>query len=243
MDRHLDLPVLRKLALLRELRGDIEGMEATLHDEGLSSDDARALALKLLAPTADALADLVHLHSPRYTRLTRLVPSRSVRLLEGIGIGGMATLAVLSPLIAYARVTGLGVWAAVALGSLAVIVAAHLMWCGLRVLVREDADADGLVRAGATQGGLLALTLGVGAAAVALEALLGAGQGADGDVVQIARTVAACAETAALALGVGMLGLFGTCAVFGAHLLARDVEEEYRRLLDEVVPRKEGRSP
>lgn len=220
------------MVLLRELRGDLEGMEATLQEQGVSSADARALALKLLAPTDGALADLVSLHSPWYPRLTRLIPSRSVHILEGIGIGGMAILAVLSPLLAYIRVTDLPTWTTGALGSLAVIVTAHLMWCAFRVLIREDADAAGLVRAGATQAGLLALTLSVGATAVVLEAFLGFGQGFGGDVVRIARAVATCAETAALALGIGMLGLFGTCAVFGAHLLARDVEEEYRRLLD-----------
>lgn len=236
LDQHLHLPVRRKVVVLRELRGDLEGMEAALQEQGLSFDDARARALNLLAPTDDALADLVALHSPWYSRLTRLIPSRSARILEGIGISGMAILAILSPLLAYTRVTGLHAWTAGALGSLAVIVTAHLMWCAFRVLVREDADAASLVRAGATQAGLLALTLSIGATAVALEAFLGAGQGFGGDVGRIARVVATCAETAALALGIGMLGLFGTCAVFGAHLVARDIEEEYGRLLDHHAP-------
>ena len=43
------------------------------------------------------------------------------------------------------------------------------------------------------------------------------------------------AETAALALGVGVLGLFGTCAVFWAHLLAREAEEEYLQLLEDTA--------
>jgi hypothetical protein len=240
VDQQLELPVRRKVVLLRELRGDLEGMEATLQEKGFSFDDARALALKLLAPTDDALADLEALHSPWYSRLTRLIPSRSARILEGIGISGMATLAILSPLLAYTRVTGLKAWTAGTLGSLAVIVTAHLTWCAFRVLIREDADAGSLVRAGATQAGLLALTLSIGATAVALEVFLGAGQGVGGDVVQIAHAVATCAETAALALGIGMLGLFGTCAVFGAHVFMRDVEEEYRRLLDPAAPWDEG---
>ncbi|MEX2374257.1 MAG: hypothetical protein WD942_01560 [Dehalococcoidia bacterium] len=242
VDQHLDLPVRRKVVLLRELRGDLDGMEATLQAQGFSSDDAHALAFQLLGPTRDAMADLVSLHSPWYPRLTRLIPSRSVRILEGIGIGGMAILAVLAPLQAYTRVTDLPTWVAGALGTLAVVVAAHLMWCAFRVLIREDADAASLVRAGATQTGLLALTLSVGATAVAVEAFLGAGRGLDGDVVRTARAVASSAETAALALGIGMLGLFGTWAVFEAHLLARDAEEEHRRLLDPTSPWDGGES-
>lgn len=234
-DRSLDLPVRRKVVLLRELRGDLEDLEATLQDEGWSHEEARALASKLLTPTDDALADLVALHRPWYARLTRPIPSRSARILEGIGVGGMAVLAVLTPLLTFARVTSLHARTAGALATLAVIVTAHLAWCAFRVLIREDADAAGLVRAGATQAGLLALTVGVGATAVALEAFLAAGPGFSGDVVGIARVVATCAETAALALGIGMLGLFGTCAVFWAHLLARELEEEYRRLLEDTA--------
>ncbi len=240
VDQLLGLPVRRKVVLLRELCSDLEGLEAKVQAEGLAPRDARAFALNLLTPTDRALADLVSLHSPWYARLTRSIPSRAVRILEAIGIGGMAVAAIFSPLHAYARSTSLSVWTAGTLGTLAVIVAAHLMWCAFQVLIREEADAASLVRAGAIQAGLLVLTLGIGASSVTLEVFSSVEQALGGDVIRIAQSVATCAETAALALGIAMLGLFGTCAVLGAYVLAEDIEEEYRSLLERTNPLHEG---
>lgn len=229
-DQRLHLPLRRKVVLLRELRGDLEDLEATLQAEGADPEAARDLALRLLDPSDDALAALERLHTPWYSRLARL-PTRSVRVIEGLGIIGMATLAVSAPILAYTKVTTVPTWTAVALGGLAVAAAAHLLWCALRVLVHEDADAKSLFAAGVTQGGVLLLALVIGGIAVALEAPLGVEHALGGDIVQAARAAATSAETIALAVGIAILGLFGTCAVIGAHVLTQDIEEEYRQLL------------
>lgn len=232
VDAGFDLPARRRVVLLRELQTDFDDLVATLVAEGCTPEAARARARALLVPTASEMSALVDLHRSAYARLAGRLPSRYARWVELTGIGGMAVLATVMPLLAVSTAAGVPLWVAAALGGLAALIVAHLSWHAFRVLVREDADAAGLARAGMVQAGLIGLTLAAGALATVLEAYVAAGSWTVGiDVAGLASSFATCAETAALALSIGMFGLFGGAALFQAHLSAQNVEEELGRLL------------
>lgn len=56
------LPAHRRLALVEELAGDVEGLALRLESEGIPSADARRRALELLAPSPEAVRELEGLH-------------------------------------------------------------------------------------------------------------------------------------------------------------------------------------
>lgn len=232
VDAGFDLPARRRVALLRELRADFDDLVATLVAEGCTPEAARSRALGLLVPTPSEVRMLVGLHRPFYPRLAGRLPSRYARWTELTGIGGMAVLATLVPFFALVGAAGLSGWVVTCLGLLAAILVTHLSWHAFRVLVRQDADAAGLARAGMVQAGLIGLTLAVGALATALATYAAAGSWTEGiDVAGLASWFATGAEIGALTLSIGMFGLFGSAAVYQAQLSARSVEEELDRLL------------
>lgn len=232
VDAGLDLPARRRVALLRELRADLTDLVELLVAEGCSPEAAHSRALALLVPTAGDLDALADLHRPVYARFAGRLPSRHARRLELAGVGGMAAIATLVPFIAVAAVAGVPWWAGAAVGGAAALVVAHLAWHGFRILVREDADAAGLIRAGVVQAGLVGLTLATGALATAIEAYVALGSwAARSEVAALASSLATCAEIAALTLSIAILGVFGAVALFRAHLVIREMEEELGRVL------------
>lgn len=235
LDDHLDLPARRRVVLIRELRADLEDLVATLVAEGHAPEEARARAVALLAPTLDDVRALTSLHRSTYARLIGHRPSRMARWVELSGVWGMAAFAVLAPLLALGTAAGLPWWAGGPLGVVAALVAGHLAWNAFRVLVREDTSAAMLVRAAVVQAGLIGLALSVGGSVTLLVGWLAMGRLAAGsDLSDVAASFATGAAAAALALSIGMLGLFGATALAQAHTFTRDVEEELRRLLSGV---------
>lgn len=235
LDDHLDLPARRRVVLFRELRADFEDLVATLVAEGHAPEEARARAVALLAPTLDDVRALTSLHRSTYARMRARVPARMVRWVELAGVWGMAAFAVLAPLLALGTAAGLPWWAGGALGVVATLVAGHLAWNAFRVLVREDTSAPMLVQAAVVQAGLIGLALSVGGSVTLLEGWLAMGRLAAGSgLADMTASLATGAATAALALSIGMLGLFGATALAQAHTFTRGVEEELRRLLSGV---------
>ncbi len=161
LNERLDLPVRRKAALLRELRADFDDLVATLVAEGCSEELAGERALQMLAPTEEEVGTLSGLHRPIYVQLVRAFRPDRVRVLERVGIGAMASLAVLAPLLALAPSPQLPLLAVVVLACVTVPLVLNLSWQAFRIVVRGDADAVSLARAGAIQAGLLALILTV----------------------------------------------------------------------------------
>lgn len=235
VDAGLDLPPRRRVALLRELRTDLADLVEMLVAEGYTPEMAFSRALALLVPTGSDLTALTELHRPAYVRVASRLPSRYARRLELMGVGAMALVATLMPLIALSGVAGLPGWAGTALGCAAALLVAHLTWHGFRILVREDADAAGLIHAGVVQAGLVGLTLATGALATAIGAYLALGSwAARTGVPGLASSLASCAEIAALTLSLAIFGTFGAVALFRAHLATRGVEEELGRVLAAV---------
>lgn len=243
LNARLDLPARRRALLLRELRADFEDLVATLEAEGLSGEAAQARALEMLSPTPEDAGALTGLHRSRYARIVERLGPGHVRLLERVGIGTMAALAALAPVLAVAYSTRLAPMTLVVLGSVAVPLFAHLAWQAFRIVVRDDADAASLARAGTIQAGLVGLTVAAGALAVVTEAYSVAAAWSTHGVMEVGGVAGAltrCADAAALTLGLTILGVFGALALHQWHTAARDVEEELVALLAPVSPsRKE----
>jgi len=234
LNARLDLPARRRALLLRELRADFEDLVTTLVAEGLTPEAAQQKAFRLLTPSPDDAGALSGLHRTRYARLVSGYRAARVQVVERVSIGVMAALAVGAPLFALARSSGLPVGTLTVLGVAATLLLANLAWHAFRIVVRDDADADSLARAGMVQAALLGLTLSAGALSVFVDAALTlssweAGGGAT--TIQVAATMTRCAETTALTLGLTILGVFGALALLQWHLSARTVEEELRALL------------
>jgi hypothetical protein len=235
LNARLDLPTRQRALLIREIRADFEGLVASLVAEGLSTEDAVARAVGMLTPTADDADILAGLHRSWYVRLvTHLQPQR-VRVAERTGIAVMAVLAAMAPVYVLWRSTALSATTLVMLGAVSALVLAHLGWQAFRIVVRGDAVAADLARAGLIQVGLVGLTLCAGAMTVALEAYeaLEVWAGAEGGtrLAVMASALGAAAGVTALTLGVTILGVFGALALLQWHLSARSMEEELDTLL------------
>lgn len=243
LNARLKLPARQRALLLRELRADFEDLVATLVAEGLSTDAAVARAVQLLTPSVEDADVLTGLHRPPYVRLVaRLQPSR-VRLLERSGITAMAVLAVMAPMLTLGRVTRLSPVSLAVLGGVATLLVVNLSWQTFRIVVRREADAGDLARAGKIQAGLVALALAAGTSMVAMEAYRELGPWAHGTPVAAAAVVGAlatCAVAAALTLGLTILGAFGALALLQWQASARGVEEELHALL---APRFSSNEP
>jgi hypothetical protein len=237
VDAGLDLPVRRRVALLRELRSDFDDLVATLEAAGATPEAARLRALTLLVPTACEMGALADLHRPAYARLAGRLPSRHPGAIELVGVCGMVAVATFALLLTLTEVAGLSQWAGVALGCVGAVVLAHIAWQVFRFMVRQDANAAELARAVTTQAGLVGLTLAVGGLATIAEGYAAAGSWAAGHVFGgLTSTLARCAETAALTLSIVALGAFGAAAMFQAYLSTREAEEELGLLLAAVPP-------
>lgn len=235
LNERLDLPARRRAALLREVRADFDDLIATLEAEGLSEEAARDRALRMLAPTEEEVGTLSGLHRPVYVQLVRGLGPGRVRVFERLGIGAMAGLAVLAPLLALAQSSQLSLLALVVLACAAIPVVVNLSWQAFRIVVRGDAEAADLARAGAIQAGLVILILTVGALLVlerAIRALSLWEAGVGIDVVTVAAAVSGCAEIASLTLGLTILGVFGSLALLHWHMSATGFERELVQLLE-----------
>ncbi len=238
LNERLDLPARRRAVLLRELRSDFEDLVATLVAEGLMPEAAHLKAFQLLAPTPEDAGDLSGLHRTRYARLVSGFRAARVQVAERVGIGAMAALAALAPLFALARSSSLPFGTLTVLAVAATLLLANLAWHAFRIVVRDDADADSLAWAGMIQAALVGLTLSAGTLAMLVDAgrTLASWETSGGvTVLRIAATMTRCAETAALTLGLTILGVFGALALLQWHLSARTVEEELRILLSPTV--------
>ena len=238
LNARLDLPARRRAELLRELRADFDDLVGTLVAEGLSPEAAQARALQMLAPTEEEAGTLSGLHRSGYARLVGAIQPRWVRVLERTGIGAMAALAVFAPTWALARGSGLPLLALAALGGVAVLVVVNLAWQAFRIVVRGDATAADLVRAGTVQAGLVVLTLTTGAGAVATEVYMAASaweRAGEIGVQAVVGVLMVSADTAALALGLTTLAVFGALALVQWHLSAKNLEEELDALLSPLT--------
>jgi hypothetical protein len=234
LNARLDLPARRRALLLRELRADFDDLVTTLVAEGLTPEAAHLEAVRLLAPTSDDAGALSGLHRTRYARLVSGLRAARVQVVERVGIGAMAALAVAAPLFALARSSGLPAGTLTVLGIAATLLLANLAWHTFRIVVRDDADARSLAEAGMIQAALLALTLSAGMLTVSVNAVatLSSWEASGGfTFTQLAAAMTRCAETVALTLGLTILGVFGALALLQWHLSARTVEEELRALL------------
>jgi hypothetical protein len=230
----LDLPTRRKLVLLREIRADFEGVVATLTARGCSAREARERALHLLAPTAGDARSLNDIHRTPYARLTNVLPTRPVRLMERGSVVCLAALGALSPMIALTRISDLPSGAALLFGCVSLSVLTNLAWHAFRLFIRQDLDAAALARAGMTQAGLIALALIAGLITVTLQAYVLLGGWAAGvapDVAHVAQSVLVVAETAAVVLTITIVGFVGGMVLMQSFSLTRDAERELARLL------------
>jgi hypothetical protein len=235
LNERLDLPARRKTALLRELRADFDDLVATLVAEGFSEEAARERALRMLAPTEDEFGTLAGLHQPVYVQLERELGPDRVRVLERVGIGAMASLAVLAPMLALTPSPQLPLLTLVVLACVAVPLVLNLSWQAFRIVVRGEADAASLARAGAIQAGLVSLILTVGGLLVleqALRALSLWEAGLGMDVVTVASAVSGCAGIASITLGLTIFGVFGSLALLHWHISATGFERELAQLLE-----------
>jgi hypothetical protein len=234
LNARLDLPARRRALLLRELRADFEDLVTTLVAEGLTAEAAQQKAFQMLTPSSDDAGVLSGLHRTRYARLVSGYRAARVHVVERVSIGAMAALAVGAPLFALARSSGLPAGTLAVLGLSATLLLANLAWQAFRIVVRDDADADSLARAGLIQAALLGLTLSAGVLAVFVDAglTLASWEAAGGaTTLQVAAAMTRCAETASITLGLTILGVFGALALLQWHLSARTVEEELHALL------------
>lgn len=242
LNARLDLPARRRALLLREIRADFEDLVATLVAEGLTPETAQARALEMLAPNADDAGALTGLHRSSYARLVEHLRPGRVQVVERVGIGAMAALAVLAPMLAMGRGSLLPPPVLAALGLVALLTVVNLAWQAFHIVVRGDADAVSLARAGAVQAGLVALTVSVGGLAVTGQAYaVTASWEAAGDVAtsSVFGAAAACAAAAALTVGLTILGVFGALALFQWYVAARAVEVELNALLEPVSVSKQ----
>lgn len=238
LNERLDLPARRRALLLRELRADLEDLAATLVAEGVAPDVARARAVEMLAPDADDARILTGMHRSFYARMVEGLRPARVQLVERGSIGAMAALAVLAPVLALASSSTLPAGTLTVLGVTAALLLANLAWQAFRIVVRDDADAGSLAWAGMVQAALLGLTLSAGTLAMVVDAgrTLSSWEASGGaTATEIVATMSRCAETAALILGLTILGVFGALALLQWHLSARTVEEELQALLSPAV--------
>lgn len=238
LNERLDLPARRRALLLRELRADFDDLVATLVAEGLSPEAAHLKAVQMLAPTSDDASALSGLHRTRYARLVSGFRATRVHVVERVGIGVMAAVAVLAPVLALASSSRLPVGTLAVLGITATLLLANLAWHAFRIVVRDDADADSLARAGMVQAALLGLTLSASTLAMLVDVcrnLTAWEASAGATVAQVLTLMGRCAETVAITLGLTVLGIFGALALLQWHLSARTVEEELLALLSPTL--------
>ena len=94
VDRKLNLPLSRRIRILRELEFDLEELRRRLVGQGLPPVEAQARSHEALVPEGIALRELSELHAPLYQRLTRHLSERHLRLTERSALA-LATLALL----------------------------------------------------------------------------------------------------------------------------------------------------
>ncbi len=95
LGQRLTLPLPSRTRLVEELRGDLDGLTASLVASGLPAEKARARAAEVLLPDDSALSELERMEMPLYGRITDRLDASLVRRLERLALGG-ATLALLA---------------------------------------------------------------------------------------------------------------------------------------------------
>lgn len=241
--RRVQLPAAEHAALLREVRGDLEGMVALLELQGHARAEARARALAALAPSEEALAALAQVHRPLYRRLTAGVAQGRLRLAEVSAVVAMAVLAALAPVVPLVQGGRLPPLPAGTLSVCAGLLLANMGWYAFRGFVRRDADVEDLERGGRTQAGLVGLALSAGSLALAVHVWQVAGawqRGPGSSGPEALRLVAEASTATAFMLGVAILGVFGALALLQGIMVARDIERELGELVESLNPR-EGR--
>lgn len=125
--RRLDLPQPARARILLELAADLEDAHARLRRQGLDEEEARRRAVERLAPSDEALDELVTLHSRRLRRwLYGLRPGVLSRLERGL-LGAVLLLVALLivPVVlrpGFAADAGAAVWPVLGCAGLGAVV-------------------------------------------------------------------------------------------------------------------------
>ncbi len=82
VERRLQVPLPRRMRILRELEYDLEQMRAGFLSRGMSPEEAHHHAIEALVPDAASLSALGRLHAPLYRRATRGIAADRLRALE-----------------------------------------------------------------------------------------------------------------------------------------------------------------
>ena len=95
LDGQLELPIPRRVRILRELESDLEALAERLVAQGVPGEAARLRALEVLVPDRATREELRRLHETPYRRLTRRMDEARLRVLERSALAA-ATLFVLA---------------------------------------------------------------------------------------------------------------------------------------------------
>ena len=125
-ERELDLPYPERAELLDEIAADLEAAYADSRERGLPEAEARAAALREVAPDAPALLALAEVHRPtarraleRLPRAARAVAEPAALLLPFALVVSLLALEV--PLVLFLREGGAATVLVLALGGLALL--------------------------------------------------------------------------------------------------------------------------
>lgn len=169
-ERELDLPYPERAELLDEIAADLESAYAASRGRGLAEAEARAAALRDVAPGPAALAALAEVHRPAARRALERLP-RTVRALAepaALAIPFAVVVSLLAsevPLVLFLREGGAATAVVLALGGLALLLDLERAF---RWFVLRDHSPASLGRHTATPLYLAAATAlaGMGGAAV-----------------------------------------------------------------------------
>lgn len=213
----LDLPQPVRARVVLELAADLADLESELRASGLSAEDARDRAARMLIPSPDALGELQELHRPLYARLVDRFSDPIRHRLERVVLAA-ASVGLFG--IALSRLIGTGLLNGPAPLTVAVLavglgVAVLSVWKGFALYVARHHELENL------ESGLWLLPVAA-AAAVAL-----AGVGLALDLYAVAgRLEADLSGQAAVLVGwlqrdMGLLstGLLTALAALGMWLL------------------------
>ncbi|HEY6104863.1 MAG TPA: hypothetical protein VIV59_02700 [Anaeromyxobacteraceae bacterium] len=125
-ERELDLPYPERAELLDEIAADLEAAYAASRRRGLAEAEARAAALREVAPDGQALAALAEVHRPAARRALERLPRAARALAEPAALAFpfvlvVSLLASEVPLVLFLREGGAATVVVLALGGLALL--------------------------------------------------------------------------------------------------------------------------
>ena len=191
LERELDLPYPERAELIEEVAADLEAAYAASRQRGLAETEARAAALREIAPDGPALAALAEVHRPAARRALESLPGTARALAEAtaLALPFAAVVSLLTsevPLVLFLREGGAATALVLALGGLALLLDLERAF---RWLVLRDHSPASLAGHTATPLYLAAAAAAAGLGGTALNAYLVLARAGEGLIPSEAVTV------------------------------------------------------